>query len=74
MLPLVAAGGLRQSEFRAASYLPCQDLSISLRIPVKWSGDSGDVGQYRSEATLVDFYLSEVDHMSQEVGEVRVKL
>jgi hypothetical protein len=45
-----------------------------MRIPVKWSGDSGDVGQYRSEATLVDFYLSEVDHMSQEVGEAWVKL
>jgi hypothetical protein len=26
-----------------------------LRIPVKWAGDSGDVGQSRSEATLVVF-------------------
>jgi hypothetical protein len=26
-----------------------------LRIPVKWAADSGDVGQGRSEATLVVF-------------------
>jgi hypothetical protein len=26
-----------------------------VRIPVKWAGDSGDVGQSRSEATLVVF-------------------
>jgi hypothetical protein len=26
-----------------------------LRIPVKWATDSGDVGQGRSEATLVVF-------------------
>jgi hypothetical protein len=39
-----------------------------MRIPVKWSGDSGDVGQSRSEATLVGFYISGVDHMSQEKG------
>jgi len=26
-----------------------------VRIPVKWAGDSGDVGQGRSEATLVVF-------------------
>ena len=37
--------------------------SATLRIPVKWSADSGDVGQSRSEATLVVFYISEVDHM-----------
>jgi hypothetical protein len=49
-------------------------LCKNLRIPVKWSGDSGDVGRYRSEATLVDFYLSEVDHMSLEVGECLAKL
>jgi hypothetical protein len=30
-------------------------LPKSLRIPVKWAGDSGDVGQSRSEATLVVF-------------------
>jgi hypothetical protein len=27
----------------------------SVRIPVKWAADSGDVGQGRSEATLVVF-------------------
>jgi hypothetical protein len=27
----------------------------TLRIPVKWATDSGDVGQSRSEATLVVF-------------------
>jgi len=26
-----------------------------LRIPVKWAADSGEVGQSRSEATLVVF-------------------
>jgi hypothetical protein len=26
-----------------------------VRIPVKWAADSGDVGQGRSEATLVVF-------------------
>jgi hypothetical protein len=31
---------------------------MAVRIPVKWSADSGDVGQHRSEATLVAFYLS----------------
>ena len=34
-----------------------------LRIPVKWASDSGDVGRSRSEATLVVFYVSKVDHM-----------
>ena len=38
----------------------CEELEIELvwievRIPVKWAGDSGDVGQSRSEATLVVF-------------------
>jgi hypothetical protein len=42
----------------------------TVRIPVKWSGDSGDVGQHRSEATLGCSYLSEVDHFSQESGEM----
>jgi len=28
---------------------------VCVRIPVKWAGDSGDVGQSRSEATLVVF-------------------
>jgi len=35
---------------------------------VKWSADSGDVGQHRSEATLVVSYIRQVDHMSQENG------
>jgi hypothetical protein len=34
-----------------------------VRIPVKWASDSGDVGRSRSEATLVVFYVSKVDHM-----------
>jgi hypothetical protein len=37
-----------------------------LRIPVMWATDSGDVGQSRSEATLVVSYISYVAHMSQE--------
>jgi len=35
----------------------------TVRIPVKWASDSGDVGRSRSEATLVVFYVSKVDHM-----------
>jgi hypothetical protein len=38
-------------------------ISFGLRIPVKWASDSGDVGRSRSEATLVVFYVSKVDHM-----------
>jgi hypothetical protein len=41
---------------------------ISMRIPVMWALDSGDVGRRRSEATLVEFYSIEVAHMSQEKG------
>jgi hypothetical protein len=37
-----------------------------LRIPLKWGTDSGEVGQRRSEATLVTAMISEVPHMSQE--------
>ena len=29
--------------------------ALKLRIPLKWATDSGDVGQSRSEATLVVF-------------------
>jgi HipA-like C-terminal domain len=43
---------------------------VAVRIPVKWSGDSGDVGQHRSEATLGCSYISEVNHLSQESGQV----
>jgi len=32
-----------------------RSVSVCVRIPVKWAGDSGDVGQSRSEATLVVF-------------------
>jgi hypothetical protein len=39
-----------------------------LRIPVMWATDYGDVGQSRSEATLVVSYISYVAHMSQEKG------
>jgi hypothetical protein len=39
-----------------------------VRIPLKWGNDSGDVGQRRSEATLVIAMISEVPHMSQELS------
>jgi hypothetical protein len=39
-----------------------------VRIPVKWSGDSGDVGQCRSEATLAGLRMIQVDHIRQEVA------
>jgi glucose-6-phosphate-specific signal transduction histidine kinase len=39
-----------------------------VRIPVMWATDYGDVGQSRSEATLVVSYISYVAHMSQEKG------
>jgi len=38
---------------------------LLLRIPLKWGTDSGDVGQRRSEATLVTAMISEVPHLSQ---------
>ena len=38
----------------------------TLRIPVKWGTDSGDVGQCRSEATLVISMINVLPHMSQE--------
>jgi len=38
-------------------------------VPVMWAADYGDVGQSRSKATLVFFYISYVAHMSQEKGE-----
>ena len=37
-----------------------------LRIPLKWGTNSGEVGQRRSEATLVTAMISEVPHISQE--------
>ena len=37
-----------------------------LRIPLKWGTDSGEVGQRRSEATLVTAMISEVPHMRQD--------
>ena len=52
------------------SFLPVRDFRRivqrydgDMRIPVKWASDSGDVGRSRSEATLVVFYVSKVDHM-----------
>jgi hypothetical protein len=38
----------------------------TLRIPVMWAPDSGDVGSRRSEATLVGIYSNQAAHMSQE--------
>jgi len=36
-----------------------------LRIPLKWGTKYGEVGQRRSEATLVTAMISEVPHLSQ---------
>jgi len=46
-----------------AATVPCDG---HVRIPVKWGTDSGDVGQRRSEATLVTDIISEVPHLRQE--------
>ncbi|MHB2008246.1 MAG: hypothetical protein ACYCOX_09360 [Acidobacteriaceae bacterium] len=59
----VAPIGVQQKLMRHA-----QVSTTMLRIPVKWAADSGDVGQNRSEATLVAFYVRHVAHMSQEKG------
>jgi hypothetical protein len=37
-----------------------------MRIPLKWGTNSGEVGQRRSEATLVTAMISDVPHISQE--------
>jgi hypothetical protein len=39
---------------------------MSMRIPLKWGTNSGEVGQRRSEATLVTAMISDVPHISQE--------
>jgi hypothetical protein len=44
----------------------CRRRRALLRIPVKWSADSGDVGRCRSEATLAGFRMIQVDHIRQE--------
>ena len=36
-----------------------------VRIPLKWGTKYGEVGQRRSEATLVTAMISEVPHLSQ---------
>ena len=42
--------------FYAKTSIPVFSADVrNVRIPVKWAGDSGDVGQSRSEATLVVF-------------------
>jgi hypothetical protein len=38
-----------------------------VRIPLKWGTNSGEVGQRRSEATLVRLMISEVPHMRQDI-------
>jgi hypothetical protein len=38
-----------------------------VRIPLKWGTDSGDVGQHRSEATLVIAMITEVPHIRQQI-------
>ena len=51
---------------------PCADASLEsrvrMRIPVKWSGDSGEVVRCRSEATLAGFRMIQVDHIRQVTG------
>jgi hypothetical protein len=45
---------------------PCGALTVGqvgFRIPLKWSTDSGEVGQRRSEATLVTVMISEEPHL-----------
>ena len=42
-----------------------------MRIPLKWGTDSGEVGQRRSEATLVRDIIAEVPHLSQESAAFR---
>src|SRR6266700_1989257 len=37
-----------------------------VRIPLKWGTNYGEVGQRRSEATLVTAMIAEVPHLSQE--------
>ena len=54
---------LRSTLDAAGNSRPIFALEHDLRIPVKWASDSGDVGRSRSEATLVVFYVSKVDHM-----------
>ena len=49
----------------AVMAIPLTTRSCQLRIPLKWGTDSGDVGQRRSEATLVTDMISEVPHLSQ---------
>jgi hypothetical protein len=43
--------------------------SNRLRIPLKWGTDSGEVGQRRSEATLVMPIMSDVPQLSQEISD-----
>jgi hypothetical protein len=39
---------------------------MGLRIPLKWGTEYGEVGQRRSEATLVTVMISEVPHLGQD--------
>jgi hypothetical protein len=58
---IIHAEGVANSSF-------VRNVIDSVRIPVKWSGDSGDVGQCRSEATLAGLRMIQVDHIRQEVA------
>jgi len=42
---------------------------VGVRIPLKWGTDSGEVGQRRSEATLVMPIMSDVPQLSQEISD-----
>jgi hypothetical protein len=43
--------------------MPVRVHTGDVRIPLKWGTDSGEVGQRRSEATLVTAMISEVPHL-----------
>ena len=52
---------------RETKLVLCQRPCVLLRIPLKWGTEYGEVGQRRSEATLVTAMITEVPHLSQEV-------
>jgi hypothetical protein len=54
----------RHEEF--AMQMACGLSPAKVRIPLKWGTNSGEVGQRRSEATLVTAMISDVPHISQE--------
>jgi hypothetical protein len=57
-----------QPLFDLRLHLP-PDAVLLVRIPLKWGTDSGEVGQRRSEATLVMPIMSDVPQLSQEISD-----